>query len=256
MRLEFPAARSDHLTGDPLDGVANLAPAARSPRITDRMVPSIDEVFDLADAIATLGPVRDGRPLGEQYRSLVLVAGTLAPRPGELVAHRPEWIHLGNPTVVEFGATEAAVYDRATGLSGSRTRQLKHREPGEFRRVPALDDVTEALREHLERGHHSTERTWLSPHGGGHLNWANLRSTYWRPACERVFAGSSKPDLARMPPKMLRKAAITFWLDAGISPYLASEWAGHSEDVARRYHAGRASDSYAAEISKLTERRG
>ncbi|MDP3968761.1 MAG: hypothetical protein Q8Q02_10795 [Nocardioides sp.] len=50
------AARSGHLTGDPLDGVANLAPAARSPRITDRMVPSIGVVFDLADAIATLGP--------------------------------------------------------------------------------------------------------------------------------------------------------------------------------------------------------
>lgn len=248
------ATKSGHTTGDPLDGVSVLAPKVKPPSLANRLVPSIDEVFDLADAIARLGPRDGGRPRGDRYRSLVLAAGTLGARPGELVRHQPDWIVFGTPTVVTFAETEAAIYDTETGLSGRRSRPLKHRGIGETRTVPALDDVADALRLHLERGYNSTDRTWTSPTGRAALDWGNIMAIYWRPACEQVFASTAKAELANMPPKMLRKAAVTYWLDSGISPYLASEWAGHDVEVARTYYAGRAASTYSAEVDLLNAR--
>ncbi|MEO9322259.1 hypothetical protein ABFT23_02130 [Nocardioides sp. C4-1] len=245
------AMRSGHTHGDPLAGVNALAPAPRAASMVSRVVPSIDEVMDLADAIADLGPRRGAHRSGDRLRSLIMVAGTLGARPGELVAHRPEWITWSDPTTLRFEQTEASFYDRETGQGGSRTRPLKHRETGEFRQVPAIDAVRDALSTHIERGYTGHGRTWTSPSGRGRLNWGNLTETYWRPACERVFGGTEKRELVTMPPKTLRKAAITFWLDAGINPFLAAEWAGHSEDVAKRYYAGRAAASFASEVARL-----
>jgi integrase len=252
------AVQSGHVNGDPLAGVARLAPAPKPTRVTARLVPSIDEVFDLADAIASLGPVVNGRPTGDRFRALVLAAGTLAARPGELVAHRPDLIEFGDvraPTVVTFEETEAAVYDTETGLRGRRTRSLKHRDVGESRHVPAMPETADALRAHLERGYSTHDRTFTSPTGRGRLDWGNIQVVYWRPACERVFAGTTKAALAAMPPKTLRKGAITHWLDSGISIYLASDWAGHSTDVAELYYAGRADASYTKEVELLTRAR-
>lgn len=74
---------------------------------------------------------------------------------------------------------------------------------------------------------------------------------YWRPACAKVFRGSAKKQLADINPSLLRKAAITFWLDSGISPVLAADWAGHSEDVSRRFYAGRSEATYQRELERL-----
>jgi integrase len=248
------AMQSGHTHENPLLGVAKLAPAPQPSRVANRLVPSIGEVFDLADVIATLGPLEDGRPRGDRFRALVLAAGTLGPRPGELVAHRPDLIAFGSatgPTVVTFEETEAAVYDVESEIRGRRTNGLKHRELGESRRVPALPAVSDALSTHLERGYAAHERTFTSATGRGRLEWGNLKHAYWRPACERVFAGTAKSVLASMPPKTLRKAAITHWLDSGISIYLASDWAGHSTEVAEAYYAGRADATYSREIEML-----
>lgn len=253
------AMQAGHLAGDPLAGVARLAPAPKPIRVTARLVPSIDEVFDLADAIATLGPTVDGRPTGDRFRALVLAAGTLAARPGELVAHRPDLIEFnadGIPTVVTFEETEAAVYDTETNLRGRRTRGLKHRDDGETRPVPAIPETADALRAHIERGYPGHGRTFTSPTGRGRLDWGNIQAVYWRPACERIFSGTAKAALASMPPKTLRKAAITHWLDSGISIYLASAWAGHSTEVAELFYAGRSDTSYAKEVELLTRQTG
>ena len=84
------AQASGHLAADVMAGCAPLAPRARPERLTDRLLPSVHEVFDLADAIATLGPrMTDGFPCGERFRTLVLCAGTAGGRPGELVATDP-----------------------------------------------------------------------------------------------------------------------------------------------------------------------
>ncbi len=132
---------------------------------------------------------------------------------------------------------------------------LKQRSLDEWREIPAIDEVADALREHIERGYPGLDRTWTSPTGRGHLDWGNIRDDYLRPACSKVFAGTDKANLATMPPKTLRKAAITWWADSGIPTALAADWAGHSEEVAARYYAGRASNDYTREVALLSQNR-
>lgn len=246
------ALASGHLAADVMAGCGSLAPRPRPERLTDRLLPSVHEVFDLADAIATLGPrMTDGFPRGERFRTLVLCAGTAGGRPGELVAHRPDDIDWSGTGALTFRKTEAAVYDSLTAQSGRRERPLKHREKGESRHVPLLIEVRDALQLHHQRGYTTLDRTWTSPTGTAHLDWGNITDNYWRQACHQVFAGTAKAHLASMPPKSLRKTAITFWLESGISTALAAEWAGHSEEVCRQYYAGRTTSTFEKEAGLL-----
>ena len=113
------ARSSGHTTGDPLDGVKKLAPAPRPAPMTERLLPSYEDVLKLADAISTLGPLLGGAPTGERFRTLILAAGTLGARPGELVRHEPDWIELDrNEPLFHIHQTEAAVY--AMRLSSCR----------------------------------------------------------------------------------------------------------------------------------------
>ncbi|MBD3924315.1 hypothetical protein IEZ26_06750 [Nocardioides cavernae] len=250
------AAESKHVPADLMNGVMALAPKPQAARLSARLVPNIDEVFELSAAIASLGPkMMDGRPTGERFRSLILAAGTLGPRPGELVAHRPEWTTCAGRGLVRFHRTEAAVYDTKEGSAGRRDRELKHRLPDDYRDIPVLDEVAEALQLHLERGYGSVERTWLSPTGRGHLDWGNVDEKYWRPALVKVFAGTSKHALVHASPKILRKAAITWWLERGVAPAVAAEWAGHTEEVMQIYYASRSSQTWATEAQMLRRSR-
>lgn len=234
-------------------GAVSLAPIPKPKPVSHRIVPSIQEVFDLSDAISQLGPrMPDGRPSGERLRALILAAGTLGPRPGELTAHQPDWFEDEDDlTYMMFRQTESVHYDKEAGVSGHIVGPLKHREPGDYRSVPALQDVVQTLRLHFERGYALPDRTFSSPGGTAHLRWGNLTDVYWRPACEKVFGATSKPMLASMTPNTLRKAAITFWLDSGITMVQAGEWAGHSEDVQQRHYAGRVTPGLAKEAAML-----
>ena len=249
------AIASGQVSGDPMADTARHAPKPRPSKRRERLVPDLEELFDLADAIASLGPLMpDGRPRGARFRSLILVAGTTGPRPGELVAHRPEWVDWDSePAVIRFHRTEAAVYGAVLTAAerGRRERQLKHSDEDESRLVPMIGDVASALREHFERGYASPSRTWLSPTGRGHLDFGNLVEDYWRPALERVFAGTPKAALLDASPKILRKTAITWWADCGINQSEAAEWAGHSEEVARVFYASRASTTFEREALLL-----
>ena len=247
------ARHSNVISHNPLLGTARHAPKPQPGRLTSRIVPSIEEIFDLAEAISKLGPLMtNGHHAGDRFRSLILCAGTLGPRPGELVAHEPTWIDWDDDTtMMRFEASAGRVYDPAEGVTGLQLNSLKHRSEGERREVPMLSAVADAVKVHLERGYATPERTWTGTNGEAALDWSNIKDVYWRPALEKVFGGSAKAHLVTMQPRMLRKAAITFWLDSGIHPLLAAEWAGHSEDVSKRYYAGRSSATYAPEAGML-----
>jgi integrase len=257
LAMIIKAAQSSRvITRSPLPGTLRAAPRPRPTRLSSRFVPSIDEVFDLADAIASLGPLMsDGRHAGERFRSLVLCGGTLGPRPGEMTAHRPDWIDWGHPTVVMWHRTEARIYDPEENIVGWHIGPLKQRGPDEWREVPAIPEVADALRLHIEQGYASEQRTWTGVNGTGPLDWKSILAAYWVPAVERVFGASTKTHLRTMTPQMLRKAAITYWLDSGISSAQSAEWAGHSQEVLSRYYAGRASTNYALQTAALVRGR-
>lgn len=246
------AEASGHVVSKPMTGVLDLAPKPTPSKVSARLVPTLDEVFDLADAIAQIGPLMgDGRHDGERFRSLILAGGTLGPRPGELVGHRPEWLTTAGPGLVRFRETEAAVYDTKDGSSGRRSKALKHRGEDDYRDVPVLAEVFDAIQLHVERGYASDSRTWLSRTGRGHLDWGNMTDTYFRPALERVFAGTAKAALVAAAPGILRKTAITWWLQSGVTTTVAADWAGHTEEVMNVYYASRSSVTWANEAQLL-----
>lgn len=216
------AQASGHTTIDPGRDVLRWAPKPVPTSMTSRLVPSQEDVHALAEVIATLGPRRDGHPVGARFAALILLAGTTGPRPGECVAHRPQWLDLDSQEpVVHFGETESVIYlrpaDRGADWHGPRRRRpLKARTEGAVRTVPLIPTVRDALLCHLERGYAHAGRTFTSPNGVSPLDWRNLLHLYWGPACERVFGTGPKAELAKMSPRMLRKAAITFWSEAGI----------------------------------------
>jgi hypothetical protein len=252
------AQASGHVTKNPnpMTGVMDLAPKPKPSKVSARLVPTLDEVFDLADAIAQIGPLMsDGRPNGERFRSLILAGATLGPRPGELVGHQPEWLTAAGPGLVRFQETEAAVYDAKEGSPGRRSKKLKHRAEGEYRDVPVLPEVFDAIQLHIERGYSSPSRTWRSRTGRGHLDWGNMTDTHFRPALERVFAGTAKEALVNAAPGILRKTAITWWLQSGVTTTVAAEWAGHTEEVMQIYYASRSSLTWAPEASLLLNSR-
>ena len=245
------AKESNVITHNPLAGTARHAPPAKCSPYSSRVVPSVDEVFDLADAISQLGPLMtNGRYAGDRFTALILTSGTLGPRPGEQVAHKTEWIDWDGQSL-RFEQSAGRVYDPEEGIRGLQLNSLKHREEGDFREVPMLADVADALRTHIERGYATPGRTWTGVGATAALDWSNMKDVYWRPALEKVFGGSGKAQLVTMQPKMLRKAAITFWLDSGIGFPQAAEWAGHSEDVSKKYYAGRSSATYQREAGLL-----
>ena len=252
------AQASGHVSKDPdpMTGVVELAPKPKPSKVSARLVPTLDEIFDLADAIAEIGPLmKDGRPDGERFRSLILAGATLAPRPGELVAHRPEWLTIAGPGLVRFHRTEAAVYDAKEGSPGRRSKKLKHRSEDDYRDVPVLPEVFDAIQVHIERGYSSASRTWLSRTGRGHLDWGNITDGYFRPALERVFAGTAKAALVDAAPGILRKTAITWWLQSGVTTTVAADWAGHTEEVMQLHYASRSSATWAPEAQLLLNAR-
>jgi hypothetical protein len=85
LSMIIKAAESSRvITRSPLPGTLRAAPRSRPTRLSSRFVPSIDEVFELAEVIASLGPrMTDGRHAGERFRSLALCGGTLGLDPAK-----------------------------------------------------------------------------------------------------------------------------------------------------------------------------
>jgi integrase len=213
-----------------------------------RQVPSIPEVFDLAEAISGRGVTDRGTGLarGARLRAAVLLCGTSALRPGEATGLRTADVHLDSarPFVVlrqtmrRLTVAQAAFPGPDTVVDEHRWahRPLKHRTPGTTRRVPLHPRAVPYIREHLDR-FAGPELFLSSSTGTGPLDWSNVEDAYWRPACEAVMRGE-RSFLGAMPPKMLRKAAITDMLARGISVYVAAAIAGHSPEVLLKHYAG------------------
>lgn len=115
-------------------------------------------------------------------------------------------------------------------------RGLKHRDERESRDVPIPPALVALLREHLDRfGTDERGRLFRSPHGN--VVAASTYSRVWQQA--RVLA--LPPDRVASPlaarPYDLGHAAVSLWLNAGVSAPDVAERAGHSVDVLLKVYA-------------------
>jgi integrase len=117
------------------------------------------------------------------------------------------------------------------------TRQLKHRAKGETRSPPCPPELTHLLHQHLER--HGTDaegRLFRGIRGGRPLE----ESTYhrvWRKAREGALSAEEFASPLARRPYDLRHAAVSTWLNAGVSATQIAEWAGHSVAVLLQIYA-------------------
>lgn len=117
------------------------------------------------------------------------------------------------------------------------SRQLKQRAVGETREVPCPPPLTAILRRHIDEfGLGPGGRLFVGERNKGELPILTI-NRIWRQARAAVFA----PEIAVSPlvetPYDLRHAAVSTWLNAGISPTQVAEWAGQSPEVLWRNYA-------------------
>jgi hypothetical protein len=122
------------------------------------------------------------------------------------------------------------------GKSIRPRRELKHRAEGETRTVPMHPRLVKLLRDHLaEFGTGPGGRIFSLPRGGIVTSTAYI--VIFHKARAAAFTEAEAESLVAQRPYDLRHAAVSTWLNAGVSPAQVAEWAGHTVDVLLRVYA-------------------
>jgi integrase len=92
------------------------------------------------------------------------------------------------------------------------------------------------MREHLKKYQPGPDgRIFTGPRGGIFNDRAYLK--IFHQARAAAFRGQEAPSLLARRPYDLRHAAVSTWLNAGVSAPQVADWAGHSVDVLLRVYA-------------------
>jgi integrase len=221
------------LPTNPIQSIKWRAP--KSTHVVDgRVVVNPDQARQLLDAVRVTP--RSGARLVAFFACLYYSAL----RPEEAVNLRRRNLDLPDAgpgwLILEGAAPETGA---AWSDSGDRReeRELKQRAVGETRRVPCPPELVLILRKHLDDfGTDDDGRLFCGERGEPLATvtytrlWARARTT----AFGEETAKAS--PLARRPYD-LRHAAVSTWLNGGVSPTRVAEWAGHGVDVLLRIYA-------------------
>jgi integrase len=114
-------------------------------------------------------------------------------------------------------------------------RELKHRPPGEIRMVPVYPELVALLREHVRKYPPRRDGLVFIGPRGGHSDRAYLK--VFHQARDAAFSKGGLTSLLARRPYDLRHAAVSTWLNAGVSAPQVAEWAGHGVEVLMRVYA-------------------
>lgn len=230
---------------NPWEAAKPLVRKQRRTLVTERMVPTQDEIVDLADKIGSL-------PGGARYRVPVLAAGQGAFRPAELVGiEASDWAFDSEAPGVRLWRSFPTVSARdSRGGVRQPESPLKHRLVGEDRLVPVCAPLRELVMEHHERFCTSSS-LFFSDDVGNRVDLSNWRKRFWNPARDAVFGSSTVPEIRLMPLRWLRKAAITWWLKSGVGVHRAAIWAGNDPEVLLKYYASAHANDAHSELARL-----
>lgn len=218
VRAVFTAARKRRLLDwDPWDAV-EWSMNADEDQIDPDLVPDQAQVLDLAEACGA----HEGR-----YECFVLVQGFGGLRPGEAREVRRRDFDLDSvPATVTVRGSHSDVPERFFSDGETRRRPLKGRGGKARRTIPIPADLVPRFRSHLED--HVVKRPdslMFTTPSGKRIHPSNFNRDVWAPAREQVFEeGSPLRGLRRHD---LRHAAITSWLNAGVTLKTAQSWSGH-----------------------------
>jgi integrase len=197
-------------------------------------------VINHEQATALLTAVANTPRSGEHLVAFFAAMYYSALRPEEAVNIRALWLAL--PEGDDWGwmtLDEAAPeVDKQWSDNGQRRtgRGLKHRAVGETRRVPIPPELVSLLRQHLDAFGTDPEGRLFRGERSAPLAGITYRHIWDRARKAALTAEQYDSPLARRPYD-LRHAAVSTWLNSGVSPARVAEWAGHSIDVLLRIYA-------------------
>ncbi|WP_239165862.1 tyrosine-type recombinase/integrase [Catellatospora citrea] len=230
--LEY-AVELGYLTGNPIDRIKWTAPKLAE-AVDDRVVVNHQQATALLSAVALLPGV------ARRLVAMFAVMYYAALRPSEALDLREENIaSLPDEGWGELVLTNSSPRTGTAWTDSGRSRErreLKHRARTETRRVPLHPLAVGILRTHIGLfGIAPDGRLFVGPRGGtiGDSTYGDL----WQRAREiALTAAEARSPLAGRPYD-LRHAAVSTWLNAGVSPAQVAEWAGHSVAVLLRVYA-------------------
>jgi integrase len=120
-------------------------------------------------------------------------------------------------------------------------RELKHRDPGDSRPVPAHPELVDVLRRHCNSHALGPDgRLFVNRRGRAgvplqppYLNPVSESTLYraWHHARRAAFSPPQLDSPLARRPYDLRHACLSTWLNAGVAPVQVAEWAGHTVAV-------------------------
>jgi integrase len=214
------------LDRNPLDRISTPPPRAFS-LVDRRVVINPDQARRLINAVADQGHT------GERYVAFFATMYFAALRPGEVLALRKQDCLLPETGWGRLCFAESSPYAGGAWTDSgddSPRKTLKHRAKHESRNVPAHPELVAYLRAHIDQfGTAPDGRLFVRPDGHNirYATFANL----WSKAREAVLAAEEFNSPLGKRPYDLRHAAVSTWLNAGVSAPQVAEWAGHGVDV-------------------------
>ncbi|MBO0802380.1 MAG: integrase [Nocardiopsaceae bacterium] len=138
---------------------------------------------------------------------------------------------------LEFKEATPDVGREWTDDGGHRDRrQLKHRDEGETRSVPMLPELSLILWAFIQEFGTGPDGKIFRGVRGGLLPMITIRRS-WATARKQTFTERQRKSPLARRVYDLRNAAVSGWLNAGVAPTQAAEWAGHSVKVLLEIYA-------------------
>ncbi|TLP66068.1 MULTISPECIES: tyrosine-type recombinase/integrase [Actinomycetes] len=231
--LEY-AVELEELPSNPLHKV-KWKPPKTTETVDPRVVVNPRQAEELLTAVTYVGKRGRGRRLMALFACMYYAAL----RPGETVALRQQDCHLPatgwGRLLVDVSRPEVNTQWTDSG-DAHEERGLKHRGRDDVRPVPIPPALVKILRQHIEEfGVGSDGRIFRSERGG--VVASTAYTEVWQEARKLAFTPAQVASPLARRPYDLRHAAVSLWLNAGVSAPDVAERAGHSVDVLLRVYA-------------------
>jgi integrase len=215
----------------------------RLPKSSDTVDPRVavnqKQARALLDAAAKVGDSGQGRGRGKRLWPMFACMYYAAMRPGEVVALREGDCHLpakgwGRLTLAKSRPESNRKW--TDSHDAHEERGLKHRAETEVRVVPIPPVLVAILREHIKTyGVGENGRIFNSERGKPVASTAYTE--VWQDARNLTLTPTQVASPLAARPYDLRHAAVSLWLNGGVSPTEIAKRAGHSVEVLLRVYA-------------------
>ncbi|GII93489.1 tyrosine-type recombinase/integrase [Sinosporangium siamense] len=233
--LEY-AVELEELDSNPLHRV-KWKPPKTTEAVDPRVVVNPLQARELLSAVARVGERRIKR--GRRLMAMFACMYFAALRPAEAVSLRLDNCHLplkgwGRLTL---DASRPEVNRRWTDSGDAHeVRGLKHRAANDVRVVPIPPELVKILRQHIaELGVAPDGRLFRSERDG--VVASTAYTEVWQEARKLALSPAQVASPLAQRPYDLRHAAVSLWLNGGVSAPEVAKRAGHGVDVLLRVYA-------------------